>query len=102
MSESITLVCRICGAKNRNELFRAREMMFGTREQFNYVKCETCGCLQIDKCPIDLSRFYPPGYYSFAGRNQKIALRKLLRARRVAYALGQRSVLGSLTAAFMG
>jgi SAM-dependent methyltransferase len=44
----------------------AREMMFGLRDEFTYLKCAACGCLQIMTPPEDLSRYYPADkYYSF-------------------------------------
>lgn len=42
-----------------------REMQFGTREEFPYVECADCGCVQIETVPEDLARHYPVGYYSF-------------------------------------
>jgi len=39
--------------------------MFGTRELFDYFQCLNCGCLQIETIPADISRHYPPDYYSF-------------------------------------
>jgi SAM-dependent methyltransferase len=42
-----------------------REMMFGTRESFEYFQCRACGCLQIGTVPSDLGSYYPPEYYSF-------------------------------------
>ncbi len=41
-------------------------MMFGLRESFEYLLCQTCGCLQLVDPDQDLSRFYPPDYYSFS------------------------------------
>ena len=57
--------CRICGNSDRNKLFKAREMMFGTREAFTYCECASCGCVQITEIPDDLARFYAGDYYSF-------------------------------------
>jgi SAM-dependent methyltransferase len=39
--------------------------MFGWGEEFDYFCCAACGCLQIARVPEDLTRFYPPNYYSF-------------------------------------
>ncbi len=39
-------------------------MMFGWRDEFDYLECAACGTLQIVEIP-ELSRFYPPDYYSF-------------------------------------
>ena len=38
--------------------------MFGTREEFEYFMCRSCGCLQISDIPADISQYYPKGYYS--------------------------------------
>ena len=39
-------------------------MMIGLREEFEYLKCGNCGCLQIAEIPINLSKYYPDNYYS--------------------------------------
>ncbi|HSS34697.1 MAG TPA: class I SAM-dependent methyltransferase [Patescibacteria group bacterium] len=41
-----------------------REMLFGTRETFPYLRCRSCGALRIEAIPTDLARHYPPDYYS--------------------------------------
>lgn len=58
--------CRVCGAEGDHADFRAREMMFGTREVFDYFQCHSCGCLQISTTPLDLGRHYPEDYYSLS------------------------------------
>lgn len=58
------LHCRVCEDTDSHEVFRVREMMFGSREEFEYFKCRSCGCLQITQIPDDLSRYYPKNYYS--------------------------------------
>jgi len=40
-------------------------MQFGLRDEFEYFECSKCGCLQIGKIPIDLSKYYPTDYYSY-------------------------------------
>ena len=39
-------------------------MMFGTRDEFDYVECSGCGTVQIAAVP-DLAPYYPPEYISF-------------------------------------
>lgn len=39
-------------------------MLFGSREVFSYLECANCGTIQIRSVP-ELSRYYPPNYYSF-------------------------------------
>lgn len=84
--------CRICDNASDNRGFRVREMMFGTREEFDYFECSACGCLQIDEFPEDIARHYPRGYYSQAtGLAAKTAYRF-----REQYALTGRSLPGRL------
>jgi len=57
--------CAICdgGSGSRHIV---REMMFGTREEFLYWECSTCGYLQIAQVPENLSAYYPDNYHSFS------------------------------------
>ena len=82
--------CRICGGAISDTL-DVREMMFGTREQFRYERCGTCGCLQIAELPADVARFYPADYYSFAVKPPD-ALKRLRRR------LKRRPILGAPSA----
>lgn len=59
--------CRICGDVGPHEGIRLREMMFATRETFEYLRCRACRVLQIIDVPADLERHYPPRYYSLGG-----------------------------------
>jgi SAM-dependent methyltransferase len=90
--------CRICGNGEKNAPFVAREMMFGTRETFDYFECARCGCLQIAEVPGDLSRYYPPGYYAHSekGRAPKRTFRRRMQMRAAAGMLGRGSVLERL------
>lgn len=58
-------VCRICANAADNQTFRCTEKMFGFGGEFIYFQCGRCGCLQTKAVPADLSRYYPPHYYSF-------------------------------------
>lgn len=60
--------CGACGNAEAGRTLNVREMMFGTREQFRYRQCPSCGCLQLMDVPSDLTRYYPPDYYSFGKR----------------------------------
>jgi SAM-dependent methyltransferase len=57
--------CPACRSREGFTVFGAREMMFGTREKFEYRNCVTCGSLHLATIPSDFGRFYPPDYYSF-------------------------------------
>jgi|SRR5215475_9629641 len=59
-------ICKICEYSGHNRIYSVREMMFGTRESFEYIECGYCGCIQISSIPDDISRHYPHDYYSFS------------------------------------
>ena len=56
-------VCRICGAEELDS-FELREMMFGLRDRFRYLQCQSCGCMQIEKYLADIAKYYPDNYFS--------------------------------------
>lgn len=58
--------CRVCGGVEGNTVYVARERMYGTGDEFEYVRCGTCGCQQIVTVPADLGKYYPADYYSYA------------------------------------
>ena len=60
--------CPFCEAVGRWEPLRIREMMFGTREAFDYLRCAACGSLVIVAVPDDLARHYPASYYANSSR----------------------------------
>ncbi|MGF1671728.1 MAG: class I SAM-dependent methyltransferase [Balneolaceae bacterium] len=57
--------CNICGNKKNNKYYSVKEMMFGSRDEFNYMECDSCGCIQICEIPGNISEYYPADYYSF-------------------------------------
>lgn len=65
----VTRNCRLCESAGPHETIAIREMMFGTREYFEYFCCGYCGTLQILDAPEgeDLMRHYPSDYYSHNG-----------------------------------
>ena len=98
MQPSFT-VCAVCNNPNDNTLHVAREMMFGLRDQFHYLECGACKCLQLLDVPADMSRYYPRNYYSFAPTS---AFKDRVRHRRSAYAHGARSLSGWLAEQMLG
>ncbi len=60
-------------------------MMFGLRDEFEYLECARCGCLQIAEIPDDLSKYYPEEYYSLE------PVRSRRRNAMVSWALRQRA-----------
>ena len=57
--------CRVCGSASVAPR-RLEEMMYGSREPYDYYECSACGSLSIAEVPADLDRHYPQTYYSFA------------------------------------
>lgn len=56
--------CRICKSPFA-QVHAVKEMMFGFKDLFFYQECSGCGCLQIKELPANISKYYPPYYYSF-------------------------------------
>ncbi len=74
--------CRICGTREGNRIYTVREMMFRSREQFDYIECSNCGCLQIAAIPADMDRHYPPNYYSYMPKQRQLLRSSLYRSLR--------------------
>ena len=90
------LRCRICNNESGNRLHQVREMMFGLRDEFEYLECASCKCVQIVEVPASMSKYYPANYYSFAPIPNRGRLLKLLLKLRNRYALSGRGVIGKL------
>ena len=56
--------CRLCHNARENVAYLAKEMMFGTRDEFEYFECSACGTVQIGDIP-ELAKYYPANYLSF-------------------------------------
>lgn len=57
--------CKICNNNIHNKAFTVKEMQLGLFEEFSYIQCDQCKCIQIINIPEVMSRFYPPDYYSY-------------------------------------
>ena len=75
--------------------------MFGTRESFTYHECDGCGSLYLAAVPENLSRYYPPDYYSFQVRPRP-PWRIALEQRRFRASLGFPTWLGQVLCWFLG
>ena len=91
--------CAICGNQQENRIYVAREMMFGFRDEFRYLECNACRCVQLIDVPSDMSRYYPKNYYSFASSGW---LKARMNRQRAAYVQGKRSVSGWLALQLLG
>jgi len=83
--------CRICGNTAGNRPHLVREMMLGLRDEFPYLECNACGCLQLIEIPADMGKYYPANYYSF---DQHGTLLTFLRRRRSLHAYGHSNLVG--------
>jgi 2-polyprenyl-3-methyl-5-hydroxy-6-metoxy-1,4-benzoquinol methylase len=71
-------------------------MMFGYRDEFEYLECSKCKCLQIIDIPASMSKYYPLNYHSFAPISPQNQLRKRLTKVRNNYAVSGRGVIGKI------
>ncbi|MGZ7068006.1 MAG: class I SAM-dependent methyltransferase, partial [Methanobacterium sp.] len=69
--------CRICGNGENNKLFQVKEMSFGLGDEFTYMECHNCGCLQITEIPENMENYYPSNYYSFIKKNIEVILKMI-------------------------
>lgn len=88
--------CKICHNEEKNKTYLIEEVMFGTKEKFNYLECSKCGCLQLIDEIEDMSLYYPENYYSFkeAGSSGKFSLKNLLLIQRNKYDLTNSGLVG--------
>lgn len=87
------LSCRICNNSFHNEILKVREMYFGTREEFEYLECSNCGCLQLLNPPDDFTKHYPKEYFTYNQRHEN-KLKALMNRFRDRAAMGETSLLG--------
>jgi SAM-dependent methyltransferase len=57
--------CPACGGAP-GARYKAREMMYGTREEFAYDECQHCASLWLVDPPLDMGPYYQNNYYAFA------------------------------------
>ena len=93
--------CRICSNQSGNRSHTFREMMFGFRDEFEYLECSSCKCVQIAEIPASMSKYYPANYHSFAPISSQNRLRKWMVRKRNSYAVSNRSVVGKLLYRFI-
>lgn len=68
-----TKSCIICCHFDNKKRYVVKEMMLGTRHEFEYNRCSRCGCLQIGSVPPNLEEYYPKDrYYSLAHKKRNL------------------------------
>ncbi len=65
-------------------------------EEFSYFECSQCGCLQLERIPADMAKYYPANYFSFAKeiKERKNPFGDFLNSKRLQYAVGNGGLLG--------
>ena len=99
------LVCKVCGDDSEKKTYTAREMMFGTRDEFLYFECPSCGCVQIAEIPEDMSTYYPDNYYSYKKpKHDKTAnlLKKFYKKQWYLHSIRKKNIVGGILTPFRG
>ena len=95
--------CGVCRNQTGNRSFLAREMMFGLRDQFEYVECAQCGCVQLASLPPDFARYYPSDYFPDPPvLAKRLDPKRILGHERARYCLTGTGLLGRLLVARWG
>jgi 2-polyprenyl-3-methyl-5-hydroxy-6-metoxy-1,4-benzoquinol methylase len=74
-------------------------MMLGLRDEFTYIECGQCGCLQLADPPKEMPKYYPNTYYSYANPR---GLASFLKRQRASYARNGLNPFGALVAYLYG
>lgn len=88
--------CLVCGHTHAGPHILAREMMYGSRESFEYFVCARCECIQLKSVPKNLSDYYSERYYSFASDGLVREALGYIRGRALRAALGQPTLVGAI------
>lgn len=93
------IACKICGNTTRYHIYHAREMMFGLRDEFDYLECLDCRCVQLLNPPLDMGKYYPAEYYSLSDDPVPMfshPIRRMLKGWRTHYAVTNQGVIGKV------
>ena len=92
---NMQLTCKICGNNSDNKKLKVREMYFGTREEFDYLECSKCACLQLLNPPKDYSVHYPKDYFTFQQKHEG-KIKSILNRFRDKGSMGEKTILGNI------
>jgi SAM-dependent methyltransferase len=88
--------CRIYATEGDHPTSPARELMLGLGDPFNYLKCEACGCPQMEAIPHDMARFYPADYYSLRTPHVDRRFVRAMKQARDVFEVTGRGILGRI------
>jgi len=86
----MNIKCNICGNSEDNRTIIAPEMMRGTRDNFEYLECSSCGSLQLIDVPKDMSQYYDNSTYGSFVSYDRGYFKNLMRIVRNKYAILQK------------
>ncbi len=93
--------CKICESDQFFPAIVVKEMMFGSRNTYRYIQCESCLCLQLIEKETNQAKLYPKLYYSFNTYQQnsvKSLIKRFVIKQSVAKALGKSNLFFSALA----
>ena len=96
--------CKICGNTAGYHIYTAKERLLNLNDEFQYLECANCYCLQIIETPSNLSKYYPTEYYSFHAPKFGLALTRivlLLKKSLLRHYLGKFDPAGALISLFL-
>lgn len=64
--------CSICNA-HIQDILKVKDLNYGGDEEFDYLLCPNCHCLQIAKIPSNMGKYYGAKYYSLNMQNSSSA-----------------------------
>ena len=98
------LTCKICHNSEDNIQHTAKEMMYGLGDEFVYLECSNCKCLQIQEIPKDMSEYYPGSYYSMVKYDGKKFKGILGRLKKIKYSnlIKEEGAIGKIVTLFSG
>ena len=80
------MICKICSKESINKVFKAKEMLVGSRDSFDYLECSECGSLSLLEVPSDMSAYYGNEHYGSFSDTKSSYLKNFFRVSRNKYA----------------
>ncbi len=97
--------CRICSNEDNNKLYTAKELQHGTMDEFVYMECSNCKCVQLENGPDDIGEYYPDNYGAFTDQKDEkdSGIIGFIRKKKLEHNLGiKRSLIGFFMTLLVG
>ncbi|SDF62350.1 hypothetical protein SPACI_040380 [Sporomusa acidovorans DSM 3132] len=88
--------CQICGNIENNSFHTAKEMQLGLMDEFTYLECGNCGCVQLINIPADFSKYYPKDYISLIPAKQRTLWKRYKLHKKTLHFLNHPTLIGKL------